>query len=162
MQVEMFHGYTVYSDGTVIKPWGGRVNWTPNGRGYLISQLKVDGKFKCLAQHRVVALAFFGERDSRHEVDHIDNDKTNNRVENLQWVTRSANRTKMYSQGRNVSGTRNANSKLGEQQVHQVCEALSLGGGVSDVARKIGVPRHTVSQIKCRRQWLSVSKNYTW
>ena len=62
-----------------------------NNRGYLRVPLTRNGKTKNKAIHRLVAFAFL-KIDSRfNEVNHIDGDKLNNRVENLEWCNRSHN-----------------------------------------------------------------------
>ena len=46
---------------------------------------------KSMSVHRLVALHFIEKTDNKPMVDHIDRDKTNNRVTNLRWVTRNEN-----------------------------------------------------------------------
>lgn len=55
-----------------------------NGYGY-----KRFGRGVCL--HKVVAELFIPNPENKKEVDHIDTDKLNNHVDNLQWVTRKEN-----------------------------------------------------------------------
>lgn len=51
----------------------------------------IDGKNIRMYVHRIVAEAFLGECHDHHEVNHIDGDKTNNRVDNLEYVTHCDN-----------------------------------------------------------------------
>lgn len=58
---------------------------TLNG-GYLIVTLNKDGKFTTALVHRLVAAAFVpGYTERKNQVNHKDEDKTNNRADNLEW-----------------------------------------------------------------------------
>ena len=62
----------------------------PNG--YLFVSLTVSkGKYKNFLVHRLVAEAFIPNPDNKSDVNHIDGNKSNNNVENLEWCTRSEN-----------------------------------------------------------------------
>ena len=65
-----------------------------NGRGYLFVTLCKDGKIKNHKIHRLVAEAYIPNPDNLPQVDHIDNDKTHNYVNNLQWITNRDNNRK--------------------------------------------------------------------
>lgn len=58
-----------------------------NHKGYL--DIKICGKMKLI--HRLVAQAFILNPDIKPQVNHIDENKTNNNVENLEWVTAKEN-----------------------------------------------------------------------
>lgn len=64
---------------------------TSNGKGYLIVSLKMNGKRRNGYIHRMVAEAFIENPNNLPVVNHIDYDKTNNRVSNLEWCTQKEN-----------------------------------------------------------------------
>ena len=64
---------------------------TDNGNGYLIVHLKQNGKRSSRYIHRLVAEAFLEKRIGCNVVDHIDYNKKNNAVDNLQWCTQREN-----------------------------------------------------------------------
>lgn len=60
--------------------------------GYIFVILSKNGKTKRMAIHRAVALAFIPNPDNKSEVNHINEDKRDNRVSNLEWITIHDNR----------------------------------------------------------------------
>jgi hypothetical protein len=89
--------YSVSSLGHVYRHSGkgcrkGRLLKTPrNGAGYPHVSLSKNGRSKDWTVHKLMALAFYGECPEGLEVRHLDDNKTNNRVENLAYGTRSEN-----------------------------------------------------------------------
>ena len=59
--------------------------------GYLIVDIQINKKNKTFKTHRLIAETFLGVGPNGKEVDHINRVKTDNRVENLRWVTRFEN-----------------------------------------------------------------------
>ena len=59
--------------------------------GYLHCMISIDGIAMLKSVHRLVALAFIPNPDNKPDVNHIDGNKTNNEVTNLEWVTKSEN-----------------------------------------------------------------------
>lgn len=83
--------YRHYKSGNV-KP----VNPHQNRAGYLIVNLSKNSKTKTYTVHRLVAQHFISNPKSLPVVDHVDEDKTNNRVKNLRWCTGKEN-TEFYN-----------------------------------------------------------------
>lgn len=59
--------------------------------GYMRVKFSVDGKLVCLLVHRIIAASFLPNPDNLPEVNHKDNDRTNNSVDNLEWCTSQYN-----------------------------------------------------------------------
>lgn len=104
-----------------------------NARGKIMKTYKINSGYQCIKftinnkrtahlVHRVVAITFLGTFGNKPEVNHLDENKDNNSLLNLQWVTRSGNKQhsmatgtydKIYTQ-RNALGKKhlpNASSK---------------------------------------------------
>lgn len=59
--------------------------------GYLVVGLSKKGKPRTVRVHKLVAESFIGDRPTKHVIHHIDSDKTNNRIENLKYVSYKEN-----------------------------------------------------------------------
>ena len=64
---------------------------TMQHHGYRAFMIHVNNKAQCRKVHREVALAFIPNPNNLPEVNHIDGNKENNHVSNLEWVTHQAN-----------------------------------------------------------------------
>ena len=70
-----------------------------NHKGYQIVYLSKDGKQKTITVHRLVALTFIENPLNLPQVNHIDGDKTNNNVSNLEWCDNSYNQIHAHKTG---------------------------------------------------------------
>lgn len=89
-------------------------------KGYKTVSLTKDGKTKTLYVHRIVAEAFIPNTDDLPFINHKDEDKTNNFVENLEWCTEQYNVTygkARHKQAKALRGkkhTKEHNAKISE------------------------------------------------
>ena len=103
--------YEVSTDGQVRNKKTGQVLKTsPNGRGYLNVGLRKDNKRHTKKIHRLVGLTFLPNPDGKLEIDHINRNRTDNRLENLRWATRSENSQNTGRQSNNTTGFKNISS----------------------------------------------------
>jgi hypothetical protein len=113
---------------------------TPDG--YKRTQLNKDGKGKMYFSHRIVAEAFIENNDNLPQVNHIDGDKSNNIVTNLEWISRSDNQHHAYGTGLQQVGEKHARAKLTTEQVHYIRKNYVKSShefSTTALARKFGV-----------------------
>ena len=67
-----------------------------NNRGYSCVGLCRDNRTHTHLVHRLVAEAFVPNTDNKPQVNHIDGDRTNNRADNLEWVTDNENKVHSF------------------------------------------------------------------
>ena len=82
-----------FQKGALLKPG-------MDSRGYLQVCLNKDGSHKMHLVHRLVVKAYMANDGVRNDVNHIDSNRTNNNLENLEWVTKSENQLHAYRMGR--------------------------------------------------------------
>jgi hypothetical protein len=90
--------------------------------GYCVVSLDYQAPTKL---HRVVALAFIPNPDNKPEVNHIDHNKQNNRVDNLEWVTHSENIQASYTGGFRVSKRGDKHHRYGKTIPESARSAMS-------------------------------------
>lgn len=96
-QVENYPDYLVREDGTVFSfkraTFGSPMALKPqiNTKGYLVVRLYNSEGGKTLRVHKLVANAFLPNQDNKPQVNHIDANKENNSVSNLEWCDNQYN-----------------------------------------------------------------------
>ena len=99
--IPSFPAYSASSYGRIRNDSTGRILhvYLDSRRRYLILTLRKDGRQVIQRVHRLVAEAFLGGPHPELDVNHIDGDKTNNCIENLEWCTRKENARHAVSTG---------------------------------------------------------------
>jgi hypothetical protein len=92
VEIEGFEKYEVSNLGRVRNIKSGRI-LKPylNHNGYLMHCLYGYDKRKCLLLHRIIAIAFIDNHEEKPCVNHIDENKLNNDLSNLEWCTEREN-----------------------------------------------------------------------
>ena len=128
-------------------------------KGYPSVVLHTDGRPVYRYIHALVAEAFLGLRPNGCEVNHKNGDKTDNRVDNLEWVTKSENAlhalhvlgTKCVPPTR---GEANGRAKLTELDVLEIRRLYEMGAGTQQqLAQQYEVHQETVGYVVRRKTW---------
>lgn len=107
-------------------------------------------------RHRLVMICFNKVEDyEKLQVNHIDGNKTNNNLNNLEWCTNQENHVHALEIGLAIplKGEDNPASKLKEEQVIDIIQDLLNHVPYSIICKKYGCSKSTISAIKNKRNW---------
>lgn len=175
MLIEGFEDYEIYENGNIrslksnkiLKP---RLDSKGN---YLILGLYKDGKQYTKYVHRLVAENFIPNPQNKMEVNHINGNKTDNRVENLEWATRSENVKHAIITGLNpirrnhmtkMNEKGNITNKLAKSKpiiaIDLKTNKMKLFTSAKDAERKTGISRASI--VQCIRGRYHTAGGYRW
>lgn len=103
--------------------------------------------------HRLVAMAFISNPENKPQVNHIDGNKLNNCLKNLEWNTSKENVNHAVNNGlKIIHGEFNPKSVLKEKEV---LEIRAIGKKISNakLSKTYGVCTTTISAIKLNKTW---------
>lgn len=117
-----------------------------NGRSV---KLQKDGvHIKSHKVHRLVAKEFVPNPDNKPEVDHIDNNPSNNIYTNLQWGTRGDQIKWAYERGRDrKGGERAVTAKLTNEQVRELRQKYKNGVRFFELKKQYSISESSLSSI---------------
>lgn len=140
---------------------GGEIAPVKSTGGYFRVYLRNKGPRKTVLLHRVVAEAFIPNPENKPCVNHKNGDKSDNSVENLEWVTYSENMKHAVKNGLNaipgLCGEKHPNSKLSWKSVSDIRRCFSDGESPRTLAKKYGITREQVYNIVNFKQWTHIS-----
>ena len=150
--------YTVTSEGEFFSDNSGKMK-TRNRAGteyQIINFSLINGKKKTFRAHRLVLMAFKPVDNMENlEVNHIDGNKKNNRLENLEWCTSSENQIHAFKTGLSKArrGEESNFSKLRLEDVKRVFDLREQGLTQAEIATIIGCSSSNISYILKRKTW---------
>lgn len=105
--------YLVSDEGYVLGKHGRPLKSSINPHGYSIINISINGVAKGLSVHRAIMMTFCpeGKVDDTYQVNHIDGNKQNNKLSNLEWVTPKENARHSVDVLGNRLGANNVNAK---------------------------------------------------
>lgn len=142
--IEGFLGYEVSDEGEIRNIKTGRIlSQFKNNRGYLKVSIKSSesGKYKNVLVHRLVAKAYIDAKDRTRQtqVNHINEVKTDNRSDNLEWITPSEN----INYGTGIKRRAKSQSYPLEMKYKGITVYFD---SATDVERRTGIPAKSVQK----------------
>ena len=125
------------------------------GKGYLGVALSKNGKVKNHYIHRLVAEAFINNNENKPCIDHINGNRTDNRVNNLRWVNATENM--------NNPITTNRISQKNSIQIVQFTidgEFVKIWNNAVDAEQTLGIDRTGIR--RCCRKVVKTAGGYMW
>ena len=164
MWVEIFPDYKVNEEGQVLSFKRNRMRYlkaSVNQKGDLVVGIYIDGKLKQKRVSHLVAQAFLPNPDNKPLVKHLDGDKFNNRVENLQWCTPAEESINAKLTDEQIIFVRDNHEKFTQKQLAkifgvdyatinriQMRETCKFKGGLERESKRKPVPEEIRAEIK--------------
>lgn len=155
--------YKVSSDGQVknsisdiiLKPF-------KNTNGYLVLTLYLKNKKHLKRINVLVAQAFIDNPLNKPTVNHIDGNKENNRVDNLEWSTHHEQNLHAFKMGlmKARKGEESHYCKHSESTIHEICKLLEKGLNRVEVSKLLNVSTSLIKHIIRKNSWVHVSSQY--
>lgn len=125
-----------------------------NKKGYQYVWLSYShtGKIKWYI-HRLVAKHFIENPTNKPQVNHIDGNKQNNNVDNLEWCTNEENQIHAVLNNLHYQGESHKDSKFSEVSVRLLPELTNIGFTVSQLNRLTGVANINIEKVIKGKSW---------
>lgn len=126
-----------------------------NGRGYLNVRLRKDSRGNVKYIHRLVAETFISNLENKQEVNHKNGDKSDNRVENLEWCSPEENREHAIRTGLMAfEGENNGMAKFSQQTILELRKEFELGDKTrKELSEKYGISLTHTRSIINKSRW---------
>ena len=128
-------------------------------KGYMNFDFRRRGG-KVVRVHRLVAEAFIPNPNNYPQINHIDGDKTNNNVKNLEWCDNSMNQIHAFSNGLQKGNFQHPNSKLSYDDVLYIKNSYQkgvIGKGMKTLAKKFNISYSAIQQIIYGKSYKNVN-----
>lgn len=128
-----------------------------NGSGYYRVHLKINNKHKDFVIHRLIAINFIPNPNNKPEINHKNGIKSDNSIDNLEWVNRSENVLHAFRNKLKISakGERHGRSKLTEEDVFNI---RKIGNSLSayKVGKMFSVGHRAIRLILIGETWTHI------
>lgn len=164
-QIDEFPGYEVSNFGRV-RSWrvGGngarKIPESPrmlfqrdNQNGYPCVNLFNDTGSHLITVHSLVLSAFVCPRPSGYEAAHLNGDRSDRRLSNLTWVTKSTNEFHKKLHGTSADGERSYRARITVAQASEIKRRADAGASGRILAGEFGISETSVRSIKSGKSW---------
>lgn len=123
--------------------------------GYSVVNLYKDSKIKTMKIHRLVATCFIPNFENKHHVNHKDLNKSNNNIDNLEWVTSRENSIHYYKNVVNKKPV--ANRRFSKKDIIKIFEMRKNGFTHSHIAELNNVSTRLIGNILNKKIYIDIN-----
>ena len=148
--------YVFASNGMKRIQYGRILRTAISKKGYVQVSIMIDSNKRFhTGVHRLVAKCFIPEINGKDQVNHIDGDKLNNKVDNLEWCNNSENQKHAVFNNliNHNYGENHHNSKLTYQDVNFIRTKIEQGVTQREIAKEYNISATSITQIKHNRTY---------
>lgn len=135
----IINGINYKNTGTILKP-------SLRQDGYQTIAVYVNTKRTFMTVHSAVAKAFIGDRPTGYDINHIDGNKSNNRVDNLEYCTHRDNAI-------HALYVINKGKKLNPEKVKYIFQLHELGHTPNTISIHLDVSPSTIRRVINKKIW---------
>lgn len=133
-----------------------------NHKGYCRVTLTKNNKWKHFSVHRLVAEAFIQNPQNKSQINHIDGNKSNNSVENLEWCTASENQIHARLMGLNSIGMNNEMFSKPVEMYSILGLYLYTFKSIADAERHTGINHRAISSCCKHKTGYKTAGGFVW
>ena len=149
-----FNNYLCNENGEIYSLLRNKILKGRSLKGYKRVALMKEGKTIDVLVHRLIAQTFLPNPENKPYINHIDGDKTNNSVSNLEWCTQKENVQHAIETGlKDDRGTHSSRASCNEEKLKEIRSLISEGKRNEEIAKIVGVSKDVVRYIRCNRTY---------
>lgn len=156
-EVKGYEGYYEISSNGIVRniKTGRRLKPDLHKEGYDRVTLSKDGVSKHLFNHRLVAISFLPNEENHPVVNHIDGNRQNNAVENLEWCSHKHNAQHAIKLGLKTikTGEDCSYAKLSNDIASEIIKDIKSGKKYAEISEEREISQATISMIKTGKRW---------
>jgi len=162
-KISGYENYSVSNLGRIRNDKTGLMQNQYLSNKYFLVCLSQGRKWKMFRAHRLVAMAFVPNPENKPCINHKNLNKTDNRVENLEWCTQNHNMSHAYRNGVKFGfqknhkfgvGSKHGNAKLIEEQVLEIRKLYATGNYIlKELGKEFDVSQTQICDIVNNKRW---------
>jgi hypothetical protein len=150
--------YLISNKGNVFSTYKNRkLKLYDCGKGYWRVSLYLHKKVYRPRVHRLVASHFLRNPNFYEAINHIDGNKKNNHVDNLEWCDMKHNVNHALDTGLRKTGESVNLAKLTESQVFSILDMFAMQIPTKKIAEVFGVSKDAINHIRAGRTWSRIT-----
>ena len=156
--------YGITNKGRVVNLITNTVLTNKVSNGYWYTTIQINKKIYNIRIHRMIAIYFVKGRTKEMDcVNHIDGNKLNNSLDNLEWVNVTINNYHMHEYGLVKRGSECKQSKINEEIAMKIYNEHHINGlSYNQIRDKYNISKTIIGKVCRKERWKHIHKDYKY